>query len=213
MIFRQTRELINEIDIFLDSVSQSGLLFELALKDFLDKHEEQFRQRLTTLIGIERTADLYKRSTENDLFTKSLIPEQRGDVLKIIEQTDNIIDTIKEVLVNLDIEKPDFPQKFKAQYLELGAICAKSVESTVNACRMYFKHPVSVKEHLHKVFFYEKEADKISDSLKRNIFNEPRLELSQKMHLRYFAARIGLITDKAEETADMLTIFVIKQNI
>lgn len=213
MIFKQTKELIREIDIFLDAVSESGLLFELALKDFLYQEPEQFKQRLSTLIGIERSADINKRKTENDLYAKSLIPEHRGDVLRIIEQTDNIIDTIKEVLINLDIEKPLIPEMHNKLYAELGELGSKSVESVVSSVRMSFTNPAAVKEHLHKVYFYEKEADKISDTLKRNIFNDVSLDLSHKMHLRYFAARIGLITDRAQETADMLAIFMIKQSI
>jgi uncharacterized protein Yka (UPF0111/DUF47 family) len=78
---------------------------------------------------------------------------------------------------------------------------------------MYFTKPFEVKDHLHKVYFYEKEADKISDALKRNIFSDTSLDLSQKMHLRYFTSRVELITDMAEEVADLLFIFVIKQSI
>ena len=213
MIFKQTKDLIKEIDLFLDAVSESAILFELAVKDYMDNNYHQFGQRLSSLINVERRADMYKRNTQKDLYTKSLIPEHRGDVLEIIEQTDNLIDTIKEVLVNFDIEKPKIPDEFKQLYFELGQMGAKAVENVVLSSRMYFSNPRNVKEHLHKVYFYEKEADFISDNLKRKIFSNEKLDLSQKMHLRYFAARIGLLTDRAEGAADMLSICVIKQSI
>jgi uncharacterized protein Yka (UPF0111/DUF47 family) len=69
-----------------------------------------------------------------------------------------------------------------------------------------------VKENLHKVFFYEKEADRIGNNLIRLIFKMD-IELSQKMHLRYFIRHTQRVTDRAEEVADRLTIYTIKRSI
>ncbi|MEN6310643.1 MAG: DUF47 family protein, partial [Acidobacteriota bacterium] len=67
-----------------------------------------------------------------------------------------------------------------------------------------------VGDHLHKVYFFEKEADKISDRLKRSVFHSG-LELSRKIHLRYFALHIENISDHAEDVADRLGISCIKR--
>jgi len=56
----------------------------------------------------------------------------------------------------------------------------------------------AVKNHLHRVFFYEKEADKISTQLKREVFGTESLELAQKNHLRYFALHIDNLADIAK---------------
>ena len=70
-----------------------------------------------------------------------------------------------------------------------------------------------VKDHLHKFYFYEKEADKIADLIKRKIFQNTELDLSQKMHLRYFVQHIDSIADEAEDVADRLSIYTIKRSI
>jgi hypothetical protein len=67
-----------------------------------------------------------------------------------------------------------------------------------------------VKNYLHKVYFHEKEADKISDRLKRRIFSSD-LDLSRKIHLRYFALHVETISDHAEDVADRLGISTIKR--
>ena len=67
---------------------------------------------------------------------------------------------------------------------------------------------------LSKVYFYEKETDKISRSIKRKVFHEMNdLDLAQKIHLRYFALHIETISDKAEGLADVLSIMALKLNI
>ena len=48
--------------------------------------------------------------------------------------------------------------------------------------------------------------------LKRNIFASD-LDLAHKIHLRYFALNVELVSDRAEEVADRLAIYAIKRNI
>jgi uncharacterized protein Yka (UPF0111/DUF47 family) len=87
-----------------------------------------------------------------------------------------------------------------------------AVESLVRSTREFFKDPRAVNNNLHKVLFYEKEADRIGNNLKRRIF-ETKMELSKKMHLRYFASHIERVSDRAEEVADRLAIYTIKRTI
>ena len=72
----------------------------------------------------------------------------------------------------------------------------------------------AVKGMLPKVYFYEKESDKISRNIKRKLFHDmDDLKLSQKIHLRYFALHIETISDKAESLADFLSINALKFNL
>ena len=79
------------------------------------------------------------------------------------------------------------------------------------AMRSFFVKPIDVKNYLHKVYFYEKEADSISESIKRAVFANKDLKLSEKIHLRYFTLHIDTIADKAEDVADRLGIYTIKR--
>lgn len=212
-MFRTTKALIRQMDEYLDAVSRSGMIFNLAIHDFLAGDHSNFQNRLQTMTETEHKADTLKRKIENDLYTHSLIPEYRGDVVRLLERLDEIIDTAKEVLINFDIERPVIMNDMNAMFSELADIACKAVESSVNAARMYFNHPSGIREHLHKIYFYEKEADRVSSKLKRHIFDHPALELSHKMHLRYFASRTDLLADTAESAADMLTVYAIKLSI
>ena len=56
----------------------------------------------------------------------------------------------------------------------------------------------------------EKEADKISYALKKQIFSS-ELGLAEKIHLREFVDHIDAIADQAEDVADRLTIYAVKR--
>ena len=69
-----------------------------------------------------------------------------------------------------------------------------------------------MRSHIHKVYFFEKEADRLADALKRKIFAKD-LELARKIHLRYFCLHVETLSDRAEEVADRLAIYTIKRMI
>ena len=80
-----------------------------------------------------------------------------------------------------------------------------AAQEMVTAVRAYFHDFNMVKNSLHKVYFHQKEADKISDRLKRRVCTSAP-DLSRKIHLRYFALHIENISDYAEDVANRLTI-------
>ena len=59
---------------------------------------------------------------------------------------------------------------------------------------------------------YEKEADKISTRLKKDVF-QSELELSHKSHLRNFVEHIDNVADWAEDVSDRLAIYAIKATV
>jgi uncharacterized protein Yka (UPF0111/DUF47 family) len=60
--------------------------------------------------------------------------------------------------------------------------------------------------------FYEHEADRRGDLIKRTVFKMP-IDLSQKIHMRYFAYHIETISDEAEDVCDRLAIATIKRSL
>jgi len=200
-----------QIDEFLDTVSQGSILFKSGLKEYLDGETANFEGTIAELAKLENRADELRRTVEKQLYTYSLIPDIRGDVLGLLENTDNVINTEKKTLIQFSVEGPDIPSEFDKDYLALADVSIQAAEALVSAVRAFFHDFNMVGDHLHKVYFFEKEADKVSDRLKRSIFHS-QLELSRKIHLRYFALHIENISDHAEDVADRLSISTIKRS-
>jgi uncharacterized protein Yka (UPF0111/DUF47 family) len=71
-----------------------------------------------------------------------------------------------------------------------------------------------VPDKISRAYFYEKEAVKYSQTIKRTVFhNMPSLKLSEKFHLRYFALHIENLAKGAEDVADQLAVMAIKRTL
>ena len=212
ILFKATKQLEYEIDEFLDAISEGTIVFKQGVKYYLADKKDPFLDQLTIIDKLESKADNLRRKIENELYTHSLIPEHRGDVLGLLETLDEVIDMAKETLSQFDVESPQILPELNEMYYELAEKAVDSCESMIKAARAFFKDIKAVKDHLHKVYFYEKEADKLADKLKRYIFSLD-IHLSHKTHLRYFASHIDRIADRAEDVAQRLGIYTIKRSL
>ncbi len=211
--FKKTKALEQKISNFLDSLLKSSLVLEAGVKSYLKSDMKDFNARLEEITREEHTADKDRKYVEIELYTYSLMPESRGDVLGLLENLDKIIDTSKEVLYNFSIELPNIPEEFKAGYINLTEQTTKSVENLVLAARAYFVSSLMVKDYITKVEFYESEVDKITTELRTNIFRSENLDLSEKQHLRFFTHTIERISDMAEDVSERISISTIKRSI
>lgn len=213
-LFRTTNTLKKMLDEFFDTVEQSILVFKLGVDLYLMGEKEKFGENFNKIIKLENRADEIRREIENRLYTKSLLPQFRGDVTQLLEKTDDIIDIAKSNLSQFSVELPAFPSGLHNDLRMLTDLCVSAVEKLVPAERAYFRDPLAVKDNLHKVYFYEQEADQIANHIKRRIFQEIEgLTLADKIHLRYFTLHIENVSDAAEAAADILSIMAVKRTI
>jgi len=211
MLFRKTKSTIERINKFLDSIDQGILVFKDGVNNYLVDDRESFDKNLEQLFKLESKADSALRKLSNEFFEHSLIPQYSADVVKLLENMDNIIDTAKENLYQFDVELPFIPKILNNDFIKLTEISTAAADAVVPAVRAFFTNPASVKDREHRVYFYEKETDTLAANLKRKIFHEMEdLKLSQKLHLRYFSLHIEQISDLAEDVARILALLIIK---
>ena len=212
-LFSGTRSLENQIDEFLDKVSEAGMVFGRAMRVYLDQGpSDEFNSFLDQAADIERRGDELRRTIEAELYVRTLIPDLRGDVLALLESMDHLVNVYEGDLFRISIQSPDIPEQFHAGYTELVETVMSCVDSVVLAARAFFRDIEAVRDHCSKTIFLETEADKIGTKLQRAIFASS-LPLERKMHLRYFVERIDELANSAEDVADALQIYTIKRRI
>jgi len=202
-----------QIDQFLDKLTESGLIFQKALKAYFEKsYQPEMEPLVEQCSAIESKADALRRDIETQLYVQTLIPDLRGDVMQLLERLDGLINCYEANLYRFSIQRPDIPRELSADFIELTQTCGVSVDVVVLAVRAFFRDIDAVRDHCAKVMFYEHEADVVSSRLQRAIFSLS-LPLDQKIHLRYFVERIDELANAAEDVADALTIYAIKRRI
>jgi uncharacterized protein Yka (UPF0111/DUF47 family) len=132
--------------------------------------------------------------------------------LSLLEDLDYLLDVMKSTLLNISIERPDIPDDGEPDLKELVALAVKAVESTVQASRAFFADISGVRDHIHKIGFFEREADKIALRLKKRIFDSD-LPLDRKLHLRDLVDTVEKLPDEAENVGDKLSIYTIKRSL
>ncbi len=212
VLFKKIKNLEAQIDNYLDMVVKGGFLFKQGIKYFLEEQTEEFESRLVSIDTTESDADNLRRKIEKRLYTETLIPESRGDVLGLLEACDKVLNKTAETLHQFSVEIPFILPEVKNYYIELTDISVSALEEMVAAVRSYFTDINHVRDHINKVQLYESESDKIAEKIKRIVFRSD-IRLSQKMHMRYFALHIESIADEAEDVCDRLSIAAVKRFI
>ena len=208
---RTTKNLIIRIDEFIDNIDLGLLVFKEAMKSYLDKDLETFECHFHKLDALESTADRLQREIGNEMIINSILPQNRDEVVMLIDMLDKIIDSIQDLLGDIDIERPVIPDEINSNLYTIVVTSASAAEELIPAARAYFRAPYTVREKLLKVYYFESETDRFVAQTKKKIYREMNhLHLAEKNQLRYIINNIENISDYAQRAADKLSGMAIK---
>jgi predicted phosphate transport protein (TIGR00153 family) len=208
---RTTKELTVRIDEFFDTVEIGILIFKEGVKAYVNGDREAFQNHLTKIDELENKADRLQRSIENDMMVHSILPQQRSEIVKLLWQLDEILDTAKSSLNEFYIEMPHIPSSLAQDFISLAEVSGDAAEELMPAARAFFREPHVVREKLIKVYFFERETDKAAFQMKKKVFHEMNdLSLAEKAHIRYISHHIESISDTAQDAADLLASMALR---
>ncbi len=221
-LFGKTKLLEGQIDEFLDKLAEGAIYFERGITAYLEAGEfsETCEEKLSQIVALKEKCRELRRSIVNTLYSEMLIPDFRGDVLRLLTNLFSLLDDMGKNFQDLMIEQSHTykvddqvnEQVSTQEFLELVKVVVKSVDVVVVAARAFFRDPKSVRDHIYQVRVYESEADKIAISLKKKIF-DTELKFSEQINLGAIVNAIDAIADKAEDVADELDIYAIQRTL
>ncbi len=213
-LFGKTRFLEGLIDEFLDKIAEGVIVGELGLKAYLCGSEEEAicLERLNQLTEIKRRCSELRRTIVTMLYTEMLLPDARGDVLRLLGSLFALLDDMGDDFEELMIVQPQRLPEFGADFAELTAMAVRGVQAVLVAARTFFRTPAAVRDHLNEVRVFEDQTDRLAYKLKRRIVAAD-LSFEQRTLLRETAAMLDALADKAENIGDDLSIFAIKRSL
>jgi hypothetical protein len=136
-------------------------------------------------------------------------------VLNIIEEIDTVTDMVKKVLYQISIERPRIPKDLENDFFELIDNNSEAVNMLVKSVRAFFEEISQVNDYVNKVHFFEHEADKNEERLKRRLFSEEfeNIDIAYKMQLRYFIEKITALSDQSETISEDVSVAAVKRTI
>ena len=211
---KKANKLVEDIDRYFDLMDQSVLVFKEGVRNYLYSNTNGFNENLMKMSALDSESSVLRREIENALYTQTALVRSRADIMRLFEKTRNITDILNESLFQFEIETPFIPSELNQEFMKLTEFSTLAVEAVVPAAKAYFRTPDLVPDKISRAYFYEKEAVKYSQTIKRNVFhNMPALKLSEKFHVRYFALHIENLAKAAEIVADQLAVMAIRRNL
>ena len=207
-------KLIENIDRYFDLLDQSLLVFKDGVRNYLYSNKNEFNDNLMKMSSLEGEIDVLRREIENALYTQTALVRARGDIMRLFEKTRSITDLLYDSLFQFEIETPYIPAELNSEFMKLTEFSTLAVEAVIPAAKSYFRDPETVPDKIGRAYFYEKEAVRYSQTIKRTVFhNMTSLKLSEKFHLRYFALHIENLSKAAEKVADQLAVMAIRRTM
>ena len=211
---KKANKLVEDIDRYFDLMDQSVLVFKEGVRNYLYSNTNGFNENLMKMSALDSESGVLRREIENALYTQTALVRSRADIMRLFEKTRNITDILNESLLQFEIETPFIPSELNQEFMKLTEFSTLDFEAVVPSAKAYFRTPDLVQEKISRAYFYEKEAVKYSQTIKRNVFhNMSSLKLSEKFHLRYFALHIENLAKAAANVADQLAVMAIRRNL
>lgn len=211
---KKANKLIEDIDRYFDLMDQSVLVFKSGVRNYLYSNKDDFNDNLMKMSSLDSEADVLRREIESALYTQTALVRSRADIMRLLEKTRSITDILNDSLFQFEIETPFIPKELNQEFMKLTEFSTLAVEAVIPAAKAYFRSPETVPDKISRAYFYEKEAVKYSQTIKRTVFhNMTSLKLSEKFHLRYFALHIENLSKAAEKVADQLAVMAIRRTL
>jgi len=210
----RNKELEMEIDLYLNSLQKGSNTFLEGVKSYLRGEIEQFNERVKLITEQEKEADEHLVNIKYVLFRYNLIPDLSADMLELMDSMDDINDISKEVLLDLQVIKPNVDPLLIDDFGHIAKKSNKAVETLIKGVRLYLTEFRTVEDYITKTNLYESEVDTLLHNVKVKIFGgQINCTLSEKLLLDRFADELAALSDIAEKVASKLSVFRFKRSI
>ncbi len=212
-LFRRTQALEGKISTFLMNVIQAGYLFTRAFERYFDDGvSPEFLDLRAKVSALEAENDSLRRDVENQLYAQLLLPDMRSDILKLIESCDKIINKYESDFRLISVERPKVPATLKPDLSQMITTDIHCVSALVSGFKTVMGG-TRVSDFIQEVYALEHQVDLQAINLKQKIFQELKLPLARQLQLKEFVYGIEKISDMAEDTADLLSVFMVKHAV
>lgn len=188
--------------------------FDKGMTAFLDEGPGEAVDYFYSRVDREESrGDELRRGVETDLYAKALLPEARGDILRVLEALDRVVNRVESTVRQIVIERM-LAEPWMITGLE------RHSARTVEACKALHEaaegllggEDATIASLVRRVDELETRCDHIEEDLLGKIFASD-LDLARKLQLKDFVRRLGTISDFAESAADTIHIVSIKRKV
>lgn len=212
-LFKKEQQVQELISRYLDNLRSTQEHFEKAMDcyfdfglgencDFLIEQTHKFESR----------ADDFRNEIIEIMYSKVLIPESRGDILRLLESIDLIPTHFETVLFMIQGQKLKVPDFIIPDLRELMRLSLKCCDLVTRQVEAYFKKTENIKPLVSTIDSLESRCDHIEREIVRKIFASD-LDPFEKLQLKELVVQMGEISDQADRVSRSVYIINIKRRV
>lgn len=213
-LLKKNKELIEEIESYFKEIERNLSKFYDAISYVIaNGRDNHFKVMVEGVDESEHVADQIRNSIEHTMFSQSLLPETREDLMEIIEEMDKIPGYCEKAVFMVVDQKVVPIQPIKSDIIELAKVCIECSKATIEIARDYLGKMKNIEKLQYEVDNYERLGDKLERKLINKIFRERELSTGDKLIQKDIVREIGDIANVSKLAARRIIIASIKRKI
>lgn len=213
MFASKQKKVENKIAEYCESVTECLDTFQNAVKQYCNEPDRQaVRAAFDAVHKAESHADDIREEIEVSMYSKSLFPESRGDIMGLLEAMDKVPNQAESTIGMLWNQHVEIPETCVPGVLQLVDVCCRTGDAMVESVMKLFSDFTTAAVVVGKIDRLESEADDIEDVLIEQLFAKPADNIATIV-LRDFIKHVAQISDRAENAGDRIRIIVAKRSV
>ena len=167
-------------------------------------------KKIDMMHEIEHTADLKKHDMMNKLAKEFITPIERGDIIELAHQIDNVTDAIEDILVRIYIFNISTVRPEALEFCNLIIKCCDELEKLMKEFQN-FKKSSTIHSSIISINDLEEVGDKLYTSSLRTLFTS-NLSATEIMTWKDIIEYFEKCCDDCEDAANVVESVVMKNS-
>jgi predicted phosphate transport protein (TIGR00153 family) len=199
---------------YLEDLKMTQENFSLALESCLtdDKACGDFSFLSDETHRFESRADDVREQIKTLMYDKTLLPESRGDIMRLLDGMDYIPRYMEIILNMIKTQMLEIPDFIVADIRELLSASLESVGLMSRQVEDLFKRKGQIKELVSVIDMKESQCDRIERRLISTIFKSD-LDGFLKLQLKELVIYLGEISDHVDTLSKQINIMNLKRRV
>ena len=198
---------------YMDTLKLTQESFLDAINACLEDHKcNDFDFLITQTHKHESRADDIRDEINDLMYSKALIPDSRGDIMRLIEAIDMIPHFFERVLFVMQTQKLTIPDFLALDVKDLIRISLECCDLLSKQLTLHLKQKPGIRALLGTIDTNESHCDHIEQRIIIKIF-ESDIDPFIKLQLKELIVTMGEISDQADRVSKRINIISMKRRV
>ena len=214
LLFGKGKIVEENIYKYLDIIKEEKKLFVDIITNYLNSNmPEKIMETVKFVHQYESQADDLRREIEHQLYEKALLPQFRGDILRLMEKLDKLPNQCQSILYDITLQNLKIPDDIKDDISKLIDENLKIFDSIFDLINSLFNDPKNVKIHAENIDKIESTSDRMERNIIKKLFASESIDKCDKILIKELISKIGHFSDFGQIIADVVIIINIKVRV